>query len=133
MNVTSSAQQLEAQFSYMQVWVGHFISPSPKKELANLPLIHFVLFSSCHKCHLRMNFWLKGLSCKYISSYNIHRWHTILTYTHKHITWTRAYTNTCVSQLAPKMTRKKFTIIKLVMQTYTVKPSPLHSKNLGRC
>jgi hypothetical protein len=32
---------------------------------------------------------------------NIHHWHTILTYTHKHITWTRAYTNTHVPQLIP--------------------------------
>jgi hypothetical protein len=71
------------------------------------------------------------VSCEYISSYNIHRWHTILTYTHKHITWTRAYTNTCVPQL--KMSRKRSTIIKLVMHTHTIKPSPLHSENLGRC
>ncbi len=52
-------------------------------------------------------------------------------YSHKHITWTRAYTNTHVPQL--KMSRKRSTIIKLMMQTHVVKPSPLHSKNPGRC
>jgi hypothetical protein len=61
--------------------------------------------------------------------------HTSLTYhtdiQHKHITWTRAYTNTCVPQL--KMSREIFIIIKLMMQTHIVKPRPLHSENPGRC
>jgi hypothetical protein len=71
------------------------------------------------------------LSCEYISSYNIHHWHTILTYTHKHITWTKAYTNTRVPQL--KMSREISTIIKLMMQTHIVKPNPFHSENPSRC
>ncbi len=54
-----------------------------------------------------------------------------ISHSHKHITWTRAYTNTHVSQL--KMSQEIFTIIKLMMQTYVVKPSPLHSKNPGWC
>ncbi len=32
-----------------------------------------------------------------------------------------------------KMSRERSTIIKLVMHTHTIKPSPLHSENLGRC
>ncbi len=71
------------------------------------------------------------MSCEYISSYNVYHWHTILTYTHKHITWTRAYTNTRVPQL--KVSQERSIIIKLVMQTHIVKPSPLHSENPGRC
>ncbi len=80
---------------------------------------------------LQMCIILVALSCEYISSYNIHRWHTIFIYTHKHITWMRAYTNTCVPQL--KMSRERFIIIKLMMQTHIVKPRPFHSKNPGRC
>jgi hypothetical protein len=52
-------------------------------------------------------------------------------HTHKHITWTRTYTNTYVPQL--KMSRKRSTIIKFMMQTHIVKPSPLQSENPSRC
>jgi hypothetical protein len=106
--------------------------------------LHILLHSWECECDSQVHFWHAFLhvtcfgrepkarvSCEYILSYNIHRWHTILTYTHKHITWTRAYANTCVPQL--KMSREKSTIIKFVMQTHTVKPSPLHPENLGRC
>jgi hypothetical protein len=48
-----------------------------------------------------------------------------------HITWTRAYTNTHVPQL--KMSQERSTIIKLMMQTHIIKPSPLHLENLGQC
>jgi hypothetical protein len=55
----------------------------------------------------------KKLSYEHILSYNIHRWHTILLYTHKHITFAKAYTNTRVPQL--KMSTKRSTVIKFVM------------------
>jgi hypothetical protein len=53
---------------------------------------------------MELNFahlYVLPLLCEYILSYNIHCWHTILTYTHKHITWMKAYTNTHVPQLLP--------------------------------
>jgi hypothetical protein len=76
---------------------------------------------------------VKGCECWTCRANTYHHttYITDIPYTHKHITWTRTYTNTHVPQL--KMSQEIFTIIELMMQTHIVKPNPLHLKNPSQC